>query len=271
MSNLLVRALTGMIFVGVILGSIFWHPTAASIVLSLFMLLGIVEFYKLFDKHPKIELSLTSGLLTSIAILSVFAAGIYGIIPKASTGVFILPIIFLAILTELWRKKEYPIENMAISLLGFIYVLMPFLLLINTSFADKGSFPIIAGMFILIWSNDTFAYLTGRMIGKTKLIERISPNKTWEGSVGGVLMTIAAGSVIGYFTGNYLYWTVAAAIIATTASVGDLLQSLMKRSLKIKDSGTILPGHGGILDRFDAMLFTVPFFLMWNFVYLILF
>ena len=84
-------------------------------------------------------------------------------------------------------------------------------------------------------------------------------------------MSIAAGAVIGYFTNNYLYWTVAGAIIASTASLGDLLESLIKRSLKIKDSGNILPGHGGILDRFDAMLFTVPFFLMWNFVYLILF
>ncbi|MDG1429843.1 MAG: phosphatidate cytidylyltransferase [Crocinitomicaceae bacterium] len=271
MSNLLTRALTGIVFVGVILGSIFWHPVAASAVLAIFMLLGIVEFYILFKGHSKIDLSLTAGLISALAILGVFAAGIYGLIPKSATGVFILPIIFLLVLTELWRKKEHPIENMAASVLGVLYVLIPFLLLINASFADRSTFPIVAGMFILIWSNDTFAYLTGRMIGKTKLIERISPNKTWEGTIGGVIMSIAAGAVIGYFTNNYLYWTVAGAIIASTASLGDLLESLIKRSLKIKDSGNILPGHGGILDRFDAMLFTVPFFLMWNFVYLILF
>lgn len=271
MSNLLVRALTGVIFVAVILGPIFWHPLAASIVFSIFMFLGIVEFYKLFDKHEKCELSLASGLITTLVLLIVFSAGIYGLLPKASIGVFIIPILFLAVLAELWRKKKNPIENIGISLLGIIYVVLPFLLLINTSFVDESPFPIIAGMFILIWSNDTFAYLTGRMIGKTKLIERISPNKTWEGTIGGIAMTIAAGAVIGYFTNSFLYWTIAAAIISSTASLGDLIQSMMKRSLGVKDSGNILPGHGGILDRFDAMLFTVPFFLMWNFIYLFLF
>ncbi len=271
MSNLLVRALTGIVFVSVILGSIFWHPIAASIVFGIFMFLGVTEFHKLFDEHEKSELSLISGLITTSGILTIFVLNIYELIPKASIGFVLLLIIFLSVLTELWRKKEHPIENMGISLLGLIYVTMPFVLLINTSFDDKSSFPIIAGMFILIWSNDTFAYLTGRLIGKTKLIERISPNKTWEGTIGGIVMTIAAGVLIGYFTDTYLFWTVSAGIIALTASLGDLIESLMKRSLGVKDSGNILPGHGGILDRFDAMLFTVPFFLMWNFIYLLLF
>jgi phosphatidate cytidylyltransferase len=109
------------------------------------------------------------------------------------------------------------------------------------------------------------------MIGKTKLIERISPNKTWEGTIGGIVMTILAGALIGYFADAYLYWTVAAGIIASTSTLGDLIESMMKRSLNVKDSGNLLPGHGGILDRFDATLFTVPFFLAWNFIYLLLF
>lgn len=271
MNNLLIRALTGVIFVGVILGSIFWHPLAASSVFGIFMVLGIVEFIKLFKDHKHVDVSIVLGLASTLAILVIFAAGIYGIIPKPSIGVFILPVLFVTILIELWRKKDYPIQNLAITLLGFIYVALPFLLLINMSFEGNQEFPMLAGMFILIWSNDTFAFLTGNVIGKTKLIERISPNKTWEGAIGGIVMTIAAGALIGYFTDAYLFWIVSGVIIATTSTLGDLIQSMMKRSLNVKDSGNLLPGHGGILDRFDAMLFTVPFFLAWNFIYLLLF
>lgn len=271
MNNLLIRGLTGVVFVGVILGSIFWHPVAASIVFGIFMVLGIVEFIKLFKDHKHVSVSIVLGLASTMAVLVIFAAGIYGIIPKASTGVFILPVLFVTILIELWRKKDHPIQNLSITLLGFIYVALPFLLLINTSFSGDQKFPLLAGMFILIWSNDTFAFLTGGVIGKTKLIERISPNKTWEGTIGGVVMTILAGALVGYFTEAYLFWTVAAGIVAITATLGDLIESMMKRSLNVKDSGNLLPGHGGILDRFDAMLFTVPFFLAWNFIYLLLF
>lgn len=129
--------------------------------------------------------------------------------------------------------------------------------------------PLAIGMFLLIWTNDTFAYLTGRFIGKTKLFERISPKKTWEGTIGGVVFTIGVGYLIGLWSSDYTstFWMVSAVLIAPCAIFGDLLESLFKRSLNIKDSGNILPGHGGILDRFDATLFAVPFFYSWVMFY----
>ncbi len=130
--------------------------------------------------------------------------------------------------------------------------------------------PKVGAMFLLIWSNDTFAYLIGRMIGKTKLFERISPKKTWEGTLGGIFMTVLVGFLIGEFlpTNEPLwFWLGAAIIIAPCAILGDLYESMFKRSLKIKDSGSILPGHGGILDRFDAVFFSVPFFMAWTSIY----
>ncbi|MFT5859010.1 MAG: phosphatidate cytidylyltransferase [Flavobacteriaceae bacterium] len=271
MNNLLIRGLTGVVFVGAILGSIFWHPLAASVVFGIFMILGVIEFYTLFNKHENIDVSVGLGIASTIASLLIVTAGIYGLIPKSAIGILIFPLLFLTILIELWRKKDHPIHNLSITLLGFVYVALPFLLLIYVSFSGNEQFPLLAGMFILIWSNDTFAFLTGSVIGKTKLIERISPNKTWEGTIGGILMTILAGALIGYYTDAYLYWTIAAGLIASTSTLGDLIESMMKRSLNVKDSGNLLPGHGGILDRFDATLFTVPFFLAWNFIYLLLF
>ena len=117
-------------------------------------------------------------------------------------------------------------------------------------------------MFLLIWTNDTFAYLSGRFFGKTKLFERISPKKTWEGTIGGIIFTIIVGISISYWTIEYnmFFWVFAALLIAPCSIFGDLLESLFKRSLNIKDSGNILPGHGGILDRFDAAIFAIPFF-----------
>jgi phosphatidate cytidylyltransferase len=120
---------------------------------------------------------------------------------------------------------------------------------------------IILGFFILIWSNDTFAYLVGRSVGKTKLFQRISPGKTWEGTVGGVICTQGIAYALSiYFTElEPIHWHVVAVIVSVFGTLGDLVESMFKRSLGVKDSGNILPGHGGILDRFDAVLVAAPF------------
>jgi phosphatidate cytidylyltransferase len=153
---------------------------------------------------------------------------------------------------------------------GIIYVVGPFYLSIDLHVRDTSTLPKVLGMFLLIWTNDSFAYFTGRAFGKRKLFERISPKKTWEGTIGGILFTLLLGFIIGAYInkGEVLFWMVSALIIAPGAIFGDLLESLFKRSLNIKDSGKILPGHGGVLDRFDAALFTIPFFYCWSIIYL---
>lgn len=277
MKNLLVRTITGLLFVCIIIGSILWNDLSATIVFSIFMFIGLIEFYKLFKKHELINVRWESGFLLGLLIYGLLISVTYDYLPLISISI-ILPIVFLFALLELWRKKENPLINMSILLFGVVYIVIPFFLivLINhlenlTSSLNTNKLPLVAGMFILVWSNDTFAYLTGRMIGKTKLFERISPNKTWEGTIGGIVFTILAGYLIAFFTtdtSDTLFWIISAFIIAPCSIVGDLLESLIKRSLKIKDSGSILPGHGGILDRFDAALFAIPFFTAWTFFYM---
>jgi phosphatidate cytidylyltransferase len=130
--------------------------------------------------------------------------------------------------------------------------------------------PRAIGMFLLIWTNDSFAFLTGKFFGKTKLFERISPKKTWEGTIGGGLLTILVAALLAFFYNDkqdLIFWIGAAIIVVPCSVLGDLLESLFKRNLNLKDSGTILPGHGGILDRFDAALFTVPFYFCWSLFY----
>jgi phosphatidate cytidylyltransferase len=275
MNNLITRGITGILFVGVILGAIFWSPHAAAVIFTIFMLLGVIEFFQLFKKHPRAEPSLIMGIVTALILIGGFVFMKYHLIYHVQSGAQLISIallclpaiLFLTVLIELWRKKEHPILNVGVSILGFLYVVIPFLLLIILNYVGFGKFPLVAGMFLLIWTNDTFAYLTGRLIGKTKLIERISPNKTWEGTIGGIVFTIIVGITIGYFTENMSFWVGSAIIVAPTAILGDLIESMFKRTLNLKDSGTILPGHGGILDRFDATLFTVPFFLAWMVLY----
>jgi phosphatidate cytidylyltransferase len=270
---MIVRALTGIVFVGVIIGSLLWTPHAVTAVFMGFMILGICEFYGLFKKHDKIEVSSGLGMTLALAISALAILSFYGVIQSSLFLISLLPILFIGLVSEIWRKKKEPILNSAVLTLGLIYVVLPFLLLIGMhhsmeSMRTSGllwseSFPIMLGMFLLIWTNDTFAYLTGKAFGKTKLIERVSPNKTWEGTIGGILVTILVGATIGYFTETFLFWILGAVIIAPCAIIGDLFESVLKRNLGIKDSGSILPGHGGILDRFDATLMAVPFFSLW--------
>jgi phosphatidate cytidylyltransferase len=262
MNNILVRALSGAVFVALVIGSLSYNLLTTVSCLALFTLLGLNEFYNLFKSSKTVSVSPFLGTFVGFAIFTLFGANKLGFIPEIYI-LLTIPLLFLSMMIELWRMKENPLINLGVLFLGFMYVVVPFVLMIFMQAQTIESYTLIF-MFLLIWTNDTFAYLTGRWLGKTKLIERISPNKTWEGTIGGIVMTFVVALVIAYFNyQNYLFWGISAVIIAPGAIYGDLLESLFKRSLNIKDTGNIMPGHGGILDRFDAVLFTVPFFFCW--------
>ncbi len=270
MNNLLLRAITGAIFAIVVLASTLWGPYAQAIVFSGFMVLGLLEFYNLFREHTIVQVSREIGVFIGLFIFILLVGYSLAWLPIISV-LIIFPLFFTLILAELWRKKEHPLINISVLVFGIIYVVLPFWLTIDLNLreTENNFMPLVIGMYLLIWTNDTFAYISGKYFGKTKLFERISPKKTWEGTIGGILVTLIVGYVFGAFVnqGNELFWIVSAAFIAPCAIFGDLLESLFKRSLKIKDSGSILPGHGGILDRFDAALFAIPFFYCWAMMY----
>lgn len=269
MNDTLVRALSGAVFISIIIGSLYFGIYAGFVCLGLFAFLGLYEYFQLFKKSELVSVSPITGTFLGMMIFAVGSLAYIGEIHAAATAA-IIPLLFISLLTELWRKKKNPLINSGIQLLGIFYVAFPFMVMVfiqATSFLSPHSqskYSLIF-MFLMIWSNDTFAYLSGRWFGKHKLFERISPKKTWEGTIGGILMTVLVAVVIAWFSDkqDYIFWICSALIIAPCAIFGDLLESLFKRSLNIKDSGNIMPGHGGILDRFDAALFAAPFFFCW--------
>ncbi|MGZ3932531.1 MAG: phosphatidate cytidylyltransferase, partial [Bacteroidia bacterium] len=179
---------------------------------------------------------------------------------------------FLAFIAALFSKTEKPVENAVYTIAGIIYAVLPFALLNHIAIivptvppVMNSAWPaynphIILGIILLIWANDTFAYLAGSLLGKHKLYERISPGKTWEGSIGGGLLTIASTFVISnWYNELQLHqWMIIALLVVVFGTIGDLVESMLKRQANIKDSGKIMPGHGGILDRFDSLLFVSP-------------
>lgn len=268
MSNLLTRALSGAVFVTVVIGSVYLNIYTMMAVFGAFMILSLHEFYRLFKSHAIIQVNMEIGLFIGSFIFVLLTGISLEWLPLATLAL-VFPLFFVLILTELWKKAAHPLINISVLVFGVIYTVIPFYLAVDLNIRDDSTLPAVVGMFILIWSNDTFAYLSGRAFGKTKLFERISPKKTWEGTIGGIIMTL----LIGWFIGSYIntdqtfFWVISAAIIAPCAIFGDLLESLFKRSLNIKDSGNLLPGHGGALDRFDAALFAIPFFYCWTIIY----
>ncbi len=280
MKNLLVRSITGAPFVGLIVGSVLWDEIIATLVLYTFFTLAAIEYFMLFKGNSVIQISWRIGLVITLVPFALLSAIQHGFLP-AYTSLLLIPFLFATIISELWRKKEQPLINIGIYLFAVFYLALPFFLMVRLNLSDyqfngiapEGPYiPILLGMFALVWTNDTFAYLTGLLFGKHKLIERISPKKTWEGTIGGIVFTLLTAYLIAVFTSpeDLVFWLVAGAIVGPCAILGDLLESLIKRSLSIKDTGSILPGHGGVLDRFDAAIFTVPFFIAWTYFYLYL-
>ncbi len=263
MNNFITRTITGSLFVILIVASILLSHYFFSFVFLLFSILGIAEFYSITGKED-IKPQLLSGIVISVLLFCISA---YVSISNAHFKLLFLsiPLFFIPFIIELFRNKSNAISNIATTLLGIFYVVFPLSLLNfipNISFEsgiyNKG---ILLGYFILIWTNDTFAYLVGVKIGKTRLFERISPKKSWEGSIGGLFFSMLASFLLSLFFSELtsIMWIGMAIIIVVSGTLGDLTESMFKRNLNIKDSGTILPGHGGILDRLDALFISAPF------------
>lgn len=184
----------------------------------------------------------------------------------------VIPMAIILILQELFSKDDIPYQNISSTLFALFYITMPFASLNYLSFNEdlytkiglSTNWNLLIGFFIILWTNDSMAYLTGRLIGRTKLFERVSPKKTWEGFFGGVGFAVLAGYLFGYFTeSSTMHWMIMAVIIGVFGTLGDLSESLLKRSGDVKDSGTIFPGHGGVLDRFDGILLSAPLIIIY--------
>lgn len=272
MKNLTIRTLSGVVLCAVMLGAILWTQWSFGLLLAALTVGGMVEFYALAEKRdsaPQKVLGLVTGLLL-LALNFVLASenqtlydlvgGMRGLFVCGAA--FLLLIIPLMFICELFRKRENPAADIATTLSGVFYVALPFALM--------SYFPIIASdewtpwvmifYLFIIWANDVFAYLVGMSIGRHKLFERLSPKKSWEGFFGGVVGAIAMGAVAAHVLDGSLWaWIGLALVASVTGVLGDLVESMFKRAADVKDSGSLIPGHGGVLDRFDALLLSAPF------------
>lgn len=261
MNNFFQRLITGVLYVATTVAAIVLHPATAAVLFGIGAFLSQREFLQTFNgtSKPHIGLSLFSGVFIYV-LISLHALSF---IKSQWLGFLFLPIIAIFI-AELYRNQESPFQNIGTTIISFVYVVAPFSLLnyiyqYGESLSEY-AYQFILAFFILVWINDTLAYVTGLLAGRHKLFPRISPKKTWEGFFGGFLFSLAAGyGLFVVFLGSSMEtWLGYAAIVAIFATFGDLVESMLKRNFEVKDSGNILPGHGGMLDRFDGVLLASP-------------
>ena len=259
--------MTGVLFVAVLVGCILYSPLTFGILFAIISALSILEFTQLINS--KVEGVCINKAITVLGGIYLFLAVMAYCINAAGPTVFVPYILLLLYLfiSELYLKRENPVLNWAYTTLSQLYIALPFALLSVLAFhnvPEDSSInynPILPlSVFIFLWLNDTGAYCVGSLIGKRKLFERISPKKSWEGSIGGGIVAIAASFVLAHYfpfmqTGEWIGLSLTVVIFGTW---GDLTESLLKRQLHVKDSGNILPGHGGMLDRIDSALMAIP-------------
>lgn len=265
-SNFLKRAVTGVLFVIVLVGCILYSPLSFGVLFTIIGALSAHEFAHLINQSGEVQVNKT---ITALSSAYLFLAVMGFCQSTIGPQVFLpyLALLLYLIITELYLKKKNPIGNWAFSMLSQLYVALPFALLNVLAFQYNPAENMVTynpilplSIFVFIWLSDTGAYCVGSLIGKHRLFERISPKKSWEGSIGGGVFSIASSLAFAHFFPfmSILQWAGLAVVVVIFGTWGDLTESLMKRQLGIKDSGNILPGHGGMLDRFDSALLAIP-------------
>ncbi|HLT87687.1 MAG TPA: phosphatidate cytidylyltransferase [Sphingobacterium sp.] len=253
------RAITGFFFIAVLVGAVLLGPYVFVPFFSLLATCCVYEFYRMVYTENTQPL-LFLGVGVAAVGLALLGSTLLDLLPYSILSFGIIAVLLLYI-AALFRKTAHPIQDVAYSLFGLIYAAIPFIFFMGLGFVEDTYNPYIPlGFLILLWTNDTGAYLAGRSMGRRKLFERISPNKTWEGFIGGVVMAVVAGFILSHYFGVFPLWSwgCMALIIGVFGTFGDLVESMLKRNLGVKDSGNILPGHGGLLDRFDGLLMAAP-------------
>jgi phosphatidate cytidylyltransferase len=260
------RSITAFFFALVMLGGIYGGAHTLFILFGLVASIGAWELGTLVYKSEEAWSGLRTALI-SVLTLSVYVIGAG--VPMGwwtlspSLAIVLVPVVFGLLATlELFLAGKNPFPNIGLYYLAIFYLAIPLILLIVTA-NQEGYHPNrVLGLLLLVWTNDTGAYLFGKKFGRNKLFPRISPNKTWEGTLGGAVFAVmmAWGLSLLWDDFSLSQWLVLGIVAALGSNIGDLVESMLKRSVDVKDSGSIMPGHGGILDRFDAFVFCLPFF-----------
>lgn len=268
--NLIIRTISGVLFIAIIVAGLL-RPDAMIFLFALITGMTIWEYCGLVNKvgHVTVNkfISTVAGVYFFLAVVGTNSGLIM------TNGIFIpylLTIIYLFI-SELYAKNDDAIRDWAYTMLGQMYIALPFstISIIAFRLSPSGveySMILPLSVFVFLWANDTGAYCVGSLLGKHKLFERISPNKSWEGSIGGGILVLIVAGVISYLDVRHNYssglntveWLGLGLVVIVFGTWGDLVESLFKRTLGVKDSGTIMPGHGGMLDRFDSSLMALP-------------
>jgi phosphatidate cytidylyltransferase len=265
--NFLTRLITGIVYVALICAGIATNSYTFLVLFSLVILFCLREFYSLINVRKKTKINLYyncfGGLLLFVSAF-LQASGLF-VFPAYSLFSFYLLYVVILLIAELYEKQPDPINHIAYIFLGQLYIALPISLLNLIAFRGiTDGHPVynsllILSLLVFIWVNDTGAYIIGVLFGKHRLFERISPKKSWEGFFGGLIFTLASSFVFAHFEPEipFYHWLGLSLAIVILGTFGDLIESLMKRTLEVKDSGQALPGHGGFLDRFDSFLLAI--------------
>ena len=270
MNNFIARTITGILFVATIVVC-FLNPTAMIFLFALVTGLTVWEFTGLVNDRPGVAVNRFISTVAGVYFFLAMAGTCSGFTSSTVFIPYLITIIYLLV-AELYAKQEDPIHDWAYTMMSQMYVVLPFSLLNMLAFraAPEGImyvYTLPLSVFVFLWVNDTGAYCCGSLFGKHKLFPRVSPGKSWEGSIGGGVFVMAAAALVWYLTDVYdmnptgmgmLEWMGLGLTVVVFGTWGDLVESLFKRTLGIKDSGNILPGHGGMLDRFDSSLLAIP-------------
>lgn len=267
MNNLYKRTIFGAVYILVMIGGTVFNPYIFAVVFAALLTCTLLEYYSMVNQaghQPSRWLGTAAGLF--YFLLSFGAAS--GLLHR-EIAYSIFPLLFFMMVVEIFSSKKHTLENSSLKILGLLYIAVPFSLMNFLLFLPSHGnlfYPwIVIGIYFIIWANDSFAYLLGTTFGRHKMCKNISPNKSWEGLIGGAIFATVMGLInaVLFPAISMFNWVMISALTITFGTLGDLFQSKIKREIGIKDSGNILPGHGGFLDRLDSLLFTVPAVFIW--------